>query len=213
MFCRACNTKMKRLQTHCPNCGRPAAARRAAAPSAKLPLSPSTAHDPTEIELDEPVESERPGEFQKRGRDRRAAETEASHEQASGLSPSRVRETLAAQPDLLEKGLRLHRDERMQTDGHYATDVGDIDLLAVDDAGALVVVLIADHDKGDDLVSEILTRIGWVRKHIGAPQQEVRGVVLMQSGPEDLGYAAAALAGSVSFKTYRLSLVLEDLDV
>jgi len=124
---------------------------------------------------------------------------------------SRVLETLAAEPDLLEEGLRLHRDERMQPDGRYATDVGDIDLLAMDDAGALVVVMIADPD--DDPVSEILPRIGWVRKHIGARGQEVRGVVLLPTRPKDLGYAAAALAGSVSFKTYRMSLLLEDLDI
>ena len=50
-------------------------------------------------------------------------------------------------------------------------------------------------------------------KHVGEPGQEVRGVVLLRSRPEDLGYAAAAVAGSVSFKTYRMSLVLEDFDI
>ena len=118
-----------------------------------------------------------------------------------------------AEPDLLEKGLRLHRSERMQPDGRLTTDVGDIDLLAVDDAGALVVVLIADSDKGGELVSEILPRIGWVSKHISQPEQEVRGLVLLQSSPEDLGYAAAAVTGSVSFKTYRMSILLEDIDI
>ena len=211
MFCRACNTTMKSKQTHCPNCGRPASARHMAEPKTKLPLSPSTANDTGEHELDEPLARERPREFQERGADRREANRDAGRERVSGLSISRVRETLAAEPDLLEEGLRLHRDERMQPDGRYATDVGDIDLMAVDDAGALVVVMIADKD--DDPVSEILPRIGWVRKHVSKTGQEVRGVVLLQSKPEDLGYAAAALAGSVSFKTYRMSLLLEDLDI
>ncbi len=199
MICRACNTKMKSQQTHCPNCGRPAAPGSLAAPTQKMQLSPSNAQDPTELELDEPVAPKKTGK--------------ASPAQTKGLSPERVRETFAAEPDLLEKGLRLHRDKRMQADGRLSTDVGDIDLLAVDNAGALVVVFIAASEKGGELVSEILPRMGWVSKHIAEPEQEVRGLVLLQSSPEDLGYAAAAVASSVSFKTYRMSIVLEDIEL
>jgi len=199
MICRACNTKMKSQQTHCPNCGRPAATGSLATPTRKIPLAPSSAQDPTELELDEPVAPKKTGK--------------ASPSQAKGLSPKRVQETFAAEPALLEKGLRLHDDKRIQPGGRLSTDVGEIDLLAVDDAGALVVVLIADSEKGAELVSEILPRIGWVSKHIAKSKQEVRGLVLLQSRPEDLGYAAAAVASSVSFKTYRMSIVLEDIDI
>ena len=211
MFCRACNTKIKTQQSHCPNCGRPVNVSRTAAPTKTMPLTRSTAQEPTELELDEQVA---PAKQRKTlERDRNEMNPGAGRERASGLSTKRVRETLAAEPELLEAGMRLHRDERMLTDGTYTTDVGDIDLLAVDDAGALVVVLIPDDDKDSELVSEILSRIGWVTKHIGEPGQEVRGLVLLRSEPEDLGYAAAAVASSVSFKTYRMSLVLEDFDI
>jgi len=221
MICRACNTKMKSQQTHCPNCGRPAAKGSLAAPTQKVQLSPSTVQDPKALELDEQVTPKRILRAHEQGPDRKAESQEAANREAgearpapaNSLSPRRVREALAAKPDLLEKGLRLHRDERMLADGCLTTDVGDIDLLAVDDAGALVVVLIARSDKGGELVSEILQRIGWVRKHIAESEQEVRGLVLLQSSPEDLGYAAAAVANSVSFKTYRMSIVLEDIDI
>ena len=40
-------------------------------------------------------------------------------------------------------------------------------------------------------VAEVLQRIGWVRKHVGEGERTVRGIVLCEGAPEDLGYAAS----------------------
>jgi hypothetical protein len=40
----------------------------------------------------------------------------------------------------------------------------------------------------------------------------VRGLVLLPPMPEDLSYAAAAVAGTVSFRTYRMALSFEELE-
>jgi hypothetical protein len=52
-----------------------------------------------------------------------------------------------------------------------------------------------------------------VRKHLGKKGQEVRAIVLLDSIPEDLGYAAAAVADSLEFKRYRLALTFEPIEV
>jgi hypothetical protein len=53
--------------------------------------------------------------------------------------------------------------------------------------------------------------MGWVRKHLAEGDEEVRGVVVLEHLPEDLAYAAAGVAGSISFKGYRLALTFHDL--
>lgn len=82
-----------------------------------------------------------------------------------------------------------------------------------------MVVLIAKEPleneaaSGKDLVSEALERVGWVRKHIAESQQEVRAIVLLDQVPDDISYSAAAVAATVSFKTWRMEISFSDVDV
>ena len=41
----------------------------------------------------------------------------------------------------------------------------------------------------------------------------VRGLILVDETPPDLGYAAAAVANTISIKTYRLTLAFEDVEI
>ncbi len=125
-----------------------------------------------------------------------------------------IRKLVARQPDLVEPGLSAHQDAEGQDIGsRYETEVGEIDLLARDDAGAWVAVLVGEVEQGKDLVSEALQRVGWVRKHLAQEGQEVRGVVLLEALPEDLGYAASAVADTISFKTWRVELAFDDAEL
>ena len=45
----------------------------------------------------------------------------------------------------------------------------------------------------------------------GEDEQRVRGIVLCETTPENLGYAASAVADTIRFKTYRVALTFEDL--
>jgi hypothetical protein len=130
------------------------------------------------------------------------------------LDPAELRALLGEQPELLESGLTAVCGDAGQQDGHrYSTDVGEIDLLAVDEAGEYVVVMVADRDATPALIGDVLQRVGWVRKHLGKEGAQVRGIVLTDLLSSDLSYAAAAVAGTVDFKTYRVSLSFDDLDV
>jgi hypothetical protein len=96
----------------------------------------------------------------------------------------------------------------------YATGVGAIDLLATDGRGNLVAVIVSEKGRGEeDLVAEVLQRIGWLRKHLCEARQQVRAIVLVEEPPASLPYAAAAVADTVSFKTFRVALVFEDVEL
>ncbi|MFQ5801579.1 MAG: hypothetical protein ACE5JQ_01620 [Candidatus Methylomirabilales bacterium] len=130
------------------------------------------------------------------------------------LGPAGLRELLAKQPEMLEPGLGVVTDKGGQPVGAgLSTQVGIIDLLARDGSGALVVVMVAERGQGEELVGETLQRIGWVRKNLGKGKQRVRGIVLVEEAPENLSYAAAAVAETILFKAYRVGVTFQDLEV
>jgi uncharacterized Zn finger protein (UPF0148 family) len=216
MQCGGCGTILNEGQLTCPNCGRMVWSRRGAPPqsqsqsqskskpkskskkSAQVPLADpgdSSAQE-LELELSEPATPEAEG--------------------ASGYRPDpvSVRRILAEDPELLEKGLSLLREKDELVGVDYPTDVGNIDLLMRDQGGGLVVAIVAKGDLGTDIVAEILQRIGWVRKYVAKSREEgVRGIVVMDQAPELLNYAAAAVADTVSFRTYRMSLTFDEVEI
>lgn len=128
--------------------------------------------------------------------------------------PAGLRALLAQRPELLEPGLQILHNERGDAIGaSYRSAVGEIDLVARDASGRLVVVLVSDPGSGEELVAQVLQRIGWVRKHLGDGGERVRGIVLVEEPPESLSYAAAAVSDTVAFKTWRIALSFSDLEI
>ena len=68
-------------------------------------------------------------------------------------------------------------------------------------------------DRGYELALWLNRPLNWVRRHLGKSGEEVRGIVLLDSLPDDLGYAAAAVSDSVEFKLYQVELTLESVIV
>ncbi|MCZ6464619.1 MAG: hypothetical protein O7A09_09810 [Proteobacteria bacterium] len=241
MYCTSCRERLSPRDKNCPNCGRAAAkpnlgaGSSSAGDSKTFPLSPSSSWEEVEpeLQLEEPAAAEpRPAKKKPRSGGAKAAPARSPRKKAAArksspedrpregarsmftLRTDDVRKLVARQPDLIEPGLSAHQDTEGQDIGsRYATDVGEIDLLARDDAGAWVAVLVGDVEQGKDLVSEALQRVGWVRKHLAQEGQEVRGVVLLEALPEDLGYAASAVADTISFKIWRVELAFDDAEL
>jgi hypothetical protein len=125
-----------------------------------------------------------------------------------------LRKLLAEMPQTLEPGLAVFRNDDGKAVGSgYMSGVGDIDLLASDDGGDLVVVMISEKGQGEELIGEVLQRVGWVRKHVGGGKKQVRGIVLCEEPPPGLSYAAAAVSDTIAFKTFRVALTFEDLEI
>jgi hypothetical protein len=177
------------------------------------PAAPREGEDEVELELDEAVVLDRPAA-------RRRSAAPASRAPAAvppdlgmlNLDADAVRSMLADKPDLLESGLAAYADENGEPVGAgFPSPVGRIDLLARDKGGAFVVVMVPEGDPAR-IVPDVVQRIGWVRKHV-AGSKAVRGVVVLQELPEEVAYAAAGVAGTVSFKAFRVALSFQELEV
>jgi len=214
MHCKLCNTRIAPSEKACPNCGADVrgmsgshpAPRRASGRLSPSSLTPGARE--AELELDE-VAPQKTGPGASGG----AATRPAAN--APPMGPAGLRALLADQPELLEPGLAVYRDEAGAAVGvDYATGVGAIDLLATDARGSLVAVMVAEKGRGEeDLVADVLQRIGWLRRHLCDGRQQVRAIVLVEEPPASLPYAAAAVADTVAFKTFRVALVFEDVEI
>jgi hypothetical protein len=216
MHCKLCNTRISPGEKACPNCGadvrgmsgsHPVPAPKRAPGRLPPSLMPGGARE-AELDLDE-LSSQRPVP---------AAAGKPAGGAPAGAAPMGspgLRALLADQPELLEPGLRVYRDEAGAAAGvAYGTGVGEIDLLATDGRGNLVAVMVAEKGRGEEeLVAEVLQRIGWLRKHLCDGRQQVRAIVLVEEPPASLPYAAAAVADTVIFKTFRVALVFEDVEI
>ena len=240
MHCESCHERFKSGTRRCPSCGHAAkgsqdlgsgSVRDTVLPTEySLPPAPKLVEEqpkPVE-EQPKPVEEEpkvvetKPKETKNQPRStarkarpaERSAPTPSSTEPVFDLSPDGIRDLLIAHPELIEEGLRVHTDADGAASGaRFETSVGKIDLLARDAAAGWVVVIVAESGQGKELVGDLLQLVGWVRKHLSTEGQEIRAIVLVDSVPEDLGYAAAAVSDTVEFKLYRVGLTLEKVDV
>ncbi len=243
MKCRVCNSRLGPDVRFCLNCGQGApperAFRRSSAPAPLPSADLSTARDSMDDQefselLDRqdelapkpkrsankkakpaPKKAAKPrGKKLPWRRSRQEPDPDSSRSSYPTPDPAGLRTLLAEMPETLEPGLEVYRNESGRLVGaSYVSGVGDIDLLARDANGDLVVVMISRQGEGEELIAQVLERIGWVRKHIGEGGEQVRGIVLCEEAPEGLSYAASAVAGTVSFKTYRIGLAFQDIEI
>jgi hypothetical protein len=226
MYCETCHERLKSGSRKCPSCGHAAkgsqdlgsgSVRDTALPTAySLPPAPKLVEEEPKVAETKPKEtkSQSRSTAGTAGPAERTAPTPSSAEPKFDLSPDGIRNLLIARPELIEEGLRVHTDADGAASGaRFETSVGKIDLLARDAASGWVVVIVAEFGQGKELVGDLLQLVGWVRKHLSDEGQEVRAIVLVDSVPEDLGYAAAAVSDTVEFKLYRVGLTFEKVDV
>ena len=219
MHCKLCSTRLGENVRFCPNCGNDAGSlsgKEARPKVGRMARLPVRARKPgnAELELDEPAGPGDSSDSSNSSGPVRAAPRRATAPALLVPEPDSVREMLGGRPELLETGLRVHTDAQGKAVGvDFASEVGEIDLLGRDAAGSYVVVMVAGQGQGEDYIAEVLQRIGWVRKHLATGSEKVRGILLMDQAPESLSYAAAAVADTVTFKTYRMSLCFEDLRI
>jgi uncharacterized Zn finger protein (UPF0148 family) len=230
MNCKVCNTRLGGREKHCPNCGTTVvgskADKRSAAKRAATRLTPdaSSAQD-LDIDIDDleqlddisresPSDSSSSRSVPARKPKAATARRKTAATPLARPDPDGVRALLADNPSLLEDGMSVFRGADGKAVGAgYSTDVGEIDLLATDAKGGIVVVMVADKGQAEELIPDVLQRIGWAGKHLAPGKRKVRAIILVDDAPESLNYAAAAVADTIGFKTYLASISFEDLEI
>jgi hypothetical protein len=240
LLCKSCNTRFEDGKTACPSCGRRifvslkdtskpgdsgpvslAAARAAAMP--EVPANEVSANELDLGEVDVLAEAALPEAARELEHKRevlakpRARARKLEPEPGPAvfhLSAAQVRTLVVEQPSLIEPDLSIYRDAKTNAIGvDLRTPVGSIDLLARDREGAFVVVSVPDPRDVDSLIADMLARIGWVRKHLAIDKRPVRGIVVIEEIPEELAYAAAGVAQTISFRAYRVALTFHPLPI
>jgi RecB family endonuclease NucS len=120
-----------------------------------------------------------------------------------------LRDYLARHLDVVEPGLQLFGDDEGTVGVEYATDVGRIDILAVDAQGGLMVIELKVSRGPDAVCGQMLRYRGWVKRHL-AQGRRVRGLIIAQHISERIRYALADVE-DVYLKEYVLSITLKDV--
>lgn len=110
--------------------------------------------------------------------------------------------------DTIFKGqLKIFEDADGNDGQQYATDIGPIDILAVEPTSrSFVVIELKKGRPSDQVVGQILRYMGWVKKNLCSPGQGVKGLVICREHDPKLAYALEMTNGidvryySVSFK-------------
>lgn len=88
----------------------------------------------------------------------------------------------------------------------FQTDVGPIDILAVDQSGQFVVLELKLGKSPDATLGQILRYMGWVAKHL-ADDRPVKGIIVAGEIPTKLRYAVTQVP-NVSVMEYELSFAM-----
>ncbi len=89
------------------------------------------------------------------------------------------------------------------------TDIGRIDILAIDSRGLRVIIEIKVGDAKDSAIGQIARYLGWYTKTEGNP---ARGILIASNFPEGVQYAAAAIP-NLTLMSYRIHFSFETVKV
>jgi len=105
--------------------------------------------------------------------------------------------------------VHLYVDPTGRDGTEYPTDVGRIDILAVDDAGAFVVFELKRARSPDHTIGQLVRYMGWVKQTIGKGQK-VRGVIVAKVISDSLRYGISVIP-DVSLFEYEVSFKLKNI--
>jgi hypothetical protein len=113
---------------------------------------------------------------------------------------------LAKNLERIEPGLRLYEVEGIKG-LEFEAGGRRIDILAVDKAGAFVVLELKVSKGYDRVVGQLLRYTNWIRQNLAQPGQRVRGIIICRTMSEDLRLACAGI-NDVELYEYELSVAV-----
>lgn len=135
------------------------------------------------------------------------AEENKIEEVAFGLERD-LEEYISRNLSQLEEGLKLYSAEGL-IGRQYPTDVGRIDLLALDKEGNFVVIELKAGLATDRVTGQILGYMSYIRKNL-AKDKDVRGIIVAEDFDERLKYAAAEIP-KLKLKKYLVKFEFQDV--
>ncbi|MGQ9725939.1 MAG: endonuclease NucS domain-containing protein [Candidatus Bathycorpusculaceae bacterium] len=136
-------------------------------------------------------------------------ETRIEEEEVSFGLERDLEEYISRNLKQLEEGLTLYSAEG-SSGRQYSTDVGRIDLLAVDKEGNFVVVELKAGLATDRVVGQVLGYMRYVRKNL-AKEKDVRGIIVADDFDERLKYAVAEIP-KLKLKKYLVKFEFRDIE-
>lgn len=106
------------------------------------------------------------------------------------ISEAHLREYFSKNLDLIESNLELYVDIYGNDGVQFPTDFGEIDILAVDKNGALIVTNINAGRIEDEAIGKILKFRNWIKRHIASGKM-VRCYMIGSEIPEQVRYSFA----------------------
>jgi hypothetical protein len=105
--------------------------------------------------------------------------------------------------------LQLYKTDEL--DGRqYPAGPWSIDFLAIDQAdNSLVVIELKRGKTSDSTVGQLMRYMGWVRKNLAKPGENVKGLIVAHEVDQALGYATSGQP-DIQVKTYEVSFRLSD---
>lgn len=113
--------------------------------------------------------------------------------------------------DTIFKGeLKVYEDAEGNDGQQYATDVGPIDILAVEpESKSFVVIELKKGRPSDQVVGQILRYMGWVKQNLCTGGQAVKGLIICRDPDQKLSYALE-MTNNIDVRYYSVSFKLSD---
>ena len=106
--------------------------------------------------------------------------------------------------------LKVFEDEEGSDGQQYTTDIGPIDILAVEPAtNSFVVIELKKGRPSDQVVGQVLRYMGWVKQALCKDGQDVKGLVICRDPDPRLSYALS-MTTNIQIRYYSVSFKLKD---
>jgi endonuclease len=107
-----------------------------------------------------------------------------------------------------DEKIMLYNDEFGNDGVEYPTEVGSIDILAVNEMGDFIVFELKLLKGPDKAVGQILRYMGWIKENL-AREKNVKGVIVSKMATDKLKYAAS-MVPEISLFEYELSFEIKE---
>jgi restriction system protein len=111
---------------------------------------------------------------------------------------------------IFKGNLRIYEDSEGADGQQYDTDIGPIDILAVEPkSNSFVVIELKKGRPSDQVVGQILRYMGWVKRNLCKDNQGVKGLVICREPDEKLSYALDMI-NNIDVRYYSVSFSLRE---